>query len=123
MRTFIGRSQEGEGAVEAKLCTSTSGDDCELFTKGDVQRVFGRPSILELVNVNRNSETTTASTGHSADELGLFLSRNYFQDRVGSENQEWKRVTGTAAARSHHDALGAWPNAPSPASSSFSLIK
>jgi hypothetical protein len=49
LRAFIGRSQEGQGAVEAELCTSTSRDVCELFTRGGIQRVLGRPSILELV--------------------------------------------------------------------------
>jgi hypothetical protein len=49
LRAFIGRSQEGDGVVEAELCTSTSRDVCELFNKGGITRVLGRPSILELV--------------------------------------------------------------------------
>ncbi|KAF1953039.1 hypothetical protein CC80DRAFT_451452, partial [Byssothecium circinans] len=114
IRAFIGRSQEGEGAVEAELCTSTSRDVCELFTKGGVQRVLGRPSILELVYVDRSSDTTTANTDRSANEVGLFLSRNYFQDRIGSGNQEWKRVTGTAATQSRDDVTKGAAFAPNP---------
>jgi hypothetical protein len=39
LRAFIGRSQEGNGVVEAELCTSTSRDVCELFNKGGITRV------------------------------------------------------------------------------------
>ncbi|KAK0719156.1 hypothetical protein B0H67DRAFT_642538 [Lasiosphaeris hirsuta] len=49
LRAFIGRSQEGDGAVEAELCTSTSRDMYELFNRGDIARVLGKPNILELV--------------------------------------------------------------------------
>lgn len=49
LRAFIGRSQEGDGVVEAELCTSTSRDVCELFNRGGITRVLGRPNILELV--------------------------------------------------------------------------
>ena len=31
LRAFVGRGQEGDGIVEAELCTSTSRDVCELF--------------------------------------------------------------------------------------------
>ncbi|KAL2148017.1 hypothetical protein VTI28DRAFT_73 [Corynascus sepedonium] len=49
LRAFIGRSQEGDGVIEAELCTSTSPDVCELFTRGRITRVLGQPKILELV--------------------------------------------------------------------------
>lgn len=49
LRAFIGRSQEGEGTVEAELCTSTSRDVCELFNRGGITRVLGKPNILELI--------------------------------------------------------------------------
>ncbi|RYO80668.1 hypothetical protein DL762_007533 [Monosporascus cannonballus] len=54
LRAFIGRPQEGDGAVEAELCTSTSRDVCELFNRGGITRVLGRPKILELVYLPRN---------------------------------------------------------------------
>ncbi|KAF2681481.1 hypothetical protein K458DRAFT_282784, partial [Lentithecium fluviatile CBS 122367] len=95
-RAFIGRSQEGEGAIEAELCTSTSRDVCELFTKGGVQRVLGRPSILELVYVECDSEEKTQNSDHAKEEAGLYLSRNYFEDRVASENPHWKKVRGAS---------------------------
>ncbi|KAF4844936.1 Ankyrin-2 [Colletotrichum siamense] len=49
LRAFIGRSQEGNSAVEAELCTSTSRDVCEVFNNGGITRVLGRPKILELI--------------------------------------------------------------------------
>ncbi|KAL0930122.1 ankyrin repeat domain-containing protein 28 [Colletotrichum truncatum] len=49
LRVFIGRSYEGNGVVEAELCTSTSRYVCELFDHGGITRVLGRPKILELV--------------------------------------------------------------------------
>jgi hypothetical protein len=99
-RAFIGRSQEGEGAVEAELCTSTSRDVCELFTKGGVQRVLGRPSILELVYIDHDSESHSEKADLPNDDVGLYLSRNYFEDRTTSENPDWKRINGATTAQS-----------------------
>ncbi|KAK5994001.1 Ankyrin repeat domain-containing protein 50 [Cladobotryum mycophilum] len=56
LRAFIGRAQEGEGAIEAELCTSTSRDVCELFNRGGITRVLGRPDILELVYLPQHSD-------------------------------------------------------------------
>ncbi|KAL2137659.1 hypothetical protein VTI28DRAFT_8621 [Corynascus sepedonium] len=93
LRAFIGRSQEGDGVIEAELCTSTSRDVCELFTRGGITRVLGRPSILELVYDPRISE-----------KAGLFLFRHYLETQVSleshasSENRsvpvtsDWKEV-------------------------------
>ncbi|KAL1610698.1 hypothetical protein SLS60_002368 [Paraconiothyrium brasiliense] len=89
LRAFIGRSQEGEGTVEAELCTSTSRDVCELFTNGGVQRVLGRPSILELVYIEGDG---TAPESAIDGNIGLHLSKNYFQDHTASETTHWKRV-------------------------------
>lgn len=50
LRAFIGRAQEGAGNAEAELCTSTSRDVCELYNRGGIARVFGRPKILEVVH-------------------------------------------------------------------------
>jgi hypothetical protein len=81
LRAFIGRSQEGDGQVEAELCTSTSRDVCELFNRGGITRVLGRPSILELVHVPRCTDTDTA---------GLFLSRTYFEKC--QDNPDWEEI-------------------------------
>jgi len=56
LRAFIGRSQEGDGAVEAELCSSTSRDVCELFNKGGITRVLGKPDILELIYLPRDGK-------------------------------------------------------------------
>ncbi|KAJ4862145.1 ankyrin repeats (3 copies) domain-containing protein [Trichoderma breve] len=55
LRAFIGRAQEGQGTTEAELCTSTSVDVCELFNKGGITRVLGRPDIIELVYLEDSS--------------------------------------------------------------------
>jgi ankyrin repeat protein len=51
LRAFIGKAQEGESTVEAELCTSTSADVCEVFDKGGITRVLGRPDIMEIVYI------------------------------------------------------------------------
>jgi hypothetical protein len=96
LRAFIGRSQEGDGVIEAELCTSTSRDVCELFTRGGITRVLGRPSILELVYDPRDRD----------NKAGLFLFRHYLETRVSleshasSENRvspgtsDWKEAQG-----------------------------
>lgn len=53
LRAFIGRAQEGGGVAEAELCSSTSRDVCELYNNGGIARVFGRPKILEVVNLSK----------------------------------------------------------------------
>lgn len=50
LRAFIGRAQEGGGIAEAELCSSTSRDVCELYHRGAIVRVFGRPKILEVIH-------------------------------------------------------------------------
>ncbi|KAF2281482.1 uncharacterized protein EI97DRAFT_447446 [Westerdykella ornata] len=51
LRAFIGRSQEGMGAIEAELCSSTSHDVCKLYKSGGgIARVMGRPKLLEIVH-------------------------------------------------------------------------
>ncbi|KAH6975042.1 hypothetical protein BKA56DRAFT_490192, partial [Ilyonectria sp. MPI-CAGE-AT-0026] len=60
LRAFIGRAQEGDGTIEAELCTSTSRDVCELFHRGGITRVFGRPKILEIVHIYGTGRQETA---------------------------------------------------------------
>ncbi|CEJ93255.1 hypothetical protein VHEMI08860 [[Torrubiella] hemipterigena] len=82
LRAFIGRSQEGQGAVEAELCTSTSRDVCELFNRGGITRVLGRPSILELVYVPTDKQ--------QPNTFGLFSFRDWVESAAG--NIWWKKV-------------------------------
>jgi len=86
LRAFIGRSQEGDGVVEAELCTSTSRDVCELFNRGGITRVLGRPKILELVRVPRHGGLKMQDP--AANDAGLLLFRNYVQ----KEDSDWKRL-------------------------------
>ncbi|KAK6725213.1 hypothetical protein SNK04_004017 [Fusarium graminearum] len=83
LRAFIGRSQEGDGVVEAELCTSTSRDVCELFNKGGITRVLGRPQVLELIHIRHPDDK---------DELHLF--RQYLEKDKSPETTEWKKVEG-----------------------------
>ncbi|RYP19245.1 hypothetical protein DL765_003446 [Monosporascus sp. GIB2] len=92
LRAFIGRSQEGDATIEAALCTSTSRDVCEMFNKGGITRVLGRPSILELVH--------SPSCGRN-ENLNLF--RSYLES--ASVSCEWERTTRPAATQS-----GRWTN-------------
>lgn len=57
LRAFIGKAQEGESTVEAELCTSTSADVCELFDKGGITRVLGRPDIMEIIYIPEEVNT------------------------------------------------------------------
>ncbi|KAK2669046.1 hypothetical protein RAB80_014572 [Fusarium oxysporum f. sp. vasinfectum] len=90
LRAFIGRSQEGDGIVEAELCTSTSRDVCEMFNRGGITRVLGRPKILELVHVPHCG---------SADKAGLFLFRNYLEHHLNTECPPWKKAEGSVFGR------------------------
>jgi ankyrin repeat protein len=95
-RAFIGRSQEGQGAVEAELCTSTSRDVCELFTRGGIQRVLGRPSILELVYLPGPGVSEKSSEILSRDRPKLLLSRDYFMNHARTANSSWKELKSVA---------------------------
>ncbi|RYP56142.1 hypothetical protein DL771_012087 [Monosporascus sp. 5C6A] len=97
LRAFVGRAQEGDGVIEAELCTSTSRDVCELFNKGGVTRVLGRPKILEVIQVdggsgaldqnnddNENdsdcdSDSDVAGDLSSRINMGIFLLRDHLQ--------------------------------------------
>jgi ankyrin repeat domain-containing protein 50 len=74
LRAFIGRAQEGDGAIEAELCTSTSRDVCELFHRGGIVRVFGRPTILEIVRLSGVDPSTTENERYT---MGTYLFKYY----------------------------------------------
>jgi len=90
LRAFVGKSQEGEGVVEADLCTSTNADVCELFNRGGIARVLGSPSILEVVLVRKH--------GQNSDErvTELNLSQHYFSTHVPAVS-DWERVQGSSS--------------------------
>lgn len=72
LRAFIGRAQEGDGTTEAELCTSTSADVCELFNKGGITRVLGRPDIIELVHIPRKPDDKNLKPDDMNLRLNLF---------------------------------------------------
>ncbi|KAF6780785.1 hypothetical protein CMUS01_16808, partial [Colletotrichum musicola] len=92
LRAFVGRSQEGNGTVEAELCTSTSRDVCELFNRGGITRVLGRPKILELVYLPPSENKTDSTIGNSR----IHLLRDYL-DQLRPENPRasWRRANGS----------------------------
>jgi ankyrin repeat protein len=92
LRAFIGRSQEGDGVVEAELCTSTSRDVCELFNRGGITRVLGRPNILELIHVPKGKHSHDSGSDSPREELFLF--QDYLNHGTGdpdASTSEWKK--------------------------------
>ncbi|ERF74254.1 hypothetical protein EPUS_01941 [Endocarpon pusillum Z07020] len=77
LRAFVGRAQEGHGAAEAELCSSTSRDVCELWNRGGIARVFGRPKILEFVHDQNSSDFYQGLDGH-APTAGLHRPAKFF---------------------------------------------
>jgi ankyrin repeat protein len=87
LRAFIGRAQEGEGTVEAELCSSTSRDVCELFNNGGITRVLGTPKILEIVRIPDHAVTEPGTESGSSDK-GIRLFRYHLYNLP--EVAEWK---------------------------------
>src|SRR4051812_44284208 len=86
LKAFIGRSQEGDGIVEAELCTSTSRNVCELFNRGGITRVLGRLSILELIYLPRRENSQT-------DQPTLLSFQNYLQETGYHDGHDvWTRT-------------------------------
>ncbi|KAK3298463.1 uncharacterized protein B0H64DRAFT_354020, partial [Chaetomium fimeti] len=114
LRAFIGRSQEGDGVVEAELCTSTSRDVCELFNRGGITRVLGRPKIIELVY---DAGYNTPPPGYVDDKAGLFLFQHYLQKYANSNGEtlgsDWRRVKRRANSSDQgttHSSFATHPN-------------
>ncbi|KAF2635423.1 hypothetical protein P280DRAFT_553799 [Massarina eburnea CBS 473.64] len=119
LRSFIGRAQEGNAAIEAELCTSTSKDICEVFNRGGITRTLGRAKILEIIRVRHKESKDKAAAKPEDDEenkmnkskgrsttrsnckeinyerskenMGLFLVRDYLSN---CKNSEWIRHSG-----------------------------
>jgi hypothetical protein len=108
LRAFVGRSQEGEGAIEAELCTSTSRDVCELFNRGGIARVLGTPSVLELVY----DRSKAPGVSGNRDDEELRLSRKYFEGMKASD--DWERIKGSVFGRPSKHATLAEDFAPNP---------
>ncbi|OPB44973.1 hypothetical protein A0O28_0091110 [Trichoderma guizhouense] len=80
LRAFISRAQEGGGAAEAELCSSTSRDVCELYNNGGIARVFGRPKILEVVYDPKHN--------FADEKAGIYT----FQEFVERNPEKWTRI-------------------------------
>ena len=119
LRSFIGRAQEGDAAIEAELCTSTSADICEVFNRGGITRTLGKAKILEIIRVrpgaNKDEDTAKSEDDDknnsdkpksnisektsemeinydwSQENMGLFLVRDYF---ANCRTSEWHHHTG-----------------------------
>ncbi|KAF6836671.1 hypothetical protein CPLU01_03465 [Colletotrichum plurivorum] len=99
LRAFVGRSREGNGVVEAELCTSTSRDVCELFNRGGITRVLGRPKILEFVYLPPSENQIDSTIGNSR----IYLFRDYLNqfrypkiDWTKANGPGWKRLGPSA---------------------------
>ncbi|KAL7932478.1 hypothetical protein V8C35DRAFT_328441 [Trichoderma chlorosporum] len=97
LRAFIGRAQEGQGAVEAELCTSTSADVCELFNKGGITRVLGRPDIIELIyEANKGRDTQ--------NQPRLYLFTSYLSEK--SNATCWPRLESSERGNAFFNKIG-----------------
>ena len=123
LRSFIGRAQEGDAAVEAELCTSTSKDICEVFNSGGITRTLGKANILEIIRVpqprtdNEVAESSRdnlkkSNTNPTVDEtskvcedsafswntenMGLFLVRDYLCLNNRQDSGWSKSITSVA---------------------------
>lgn len=85
LRAFVGRAQEGEGSIEAELCTSTSRDVCELFNKGGIARVLGRPKILEIILIPLEPDRDDTT-------MKILLFRDYLERNQNNPAEEWHKV-------------------------------
>ncbi|KAK8219025.1 hypothetical protein IWZ01DRAFT_524523 [Phyllosticta capitalensis] len=101
LRAFIGRAQEGEGNAEVELCSSTSKNVGELYNNGGIARIFGRPSLLEIVHDPKAAHDDFYFPPYRA-EAGIHSPRDYFnrqrrkQDaheiNPQSEEPEWVEI-------------------------------
>ncbi|KAK2740060.1 ankyrin repeat domain-containing protein 28 [Colletotrichum kahawae] len=80
LRAFIGRSKEGNSAIEAELCTSTSRDVCEVFNNGGITRVLGKPKILELIRTPEDYHHRAPAGREINRKAGLYLFRDFVED-------------------------------------------
>jgi ankyrin repeat domain-containing protein 50 len=91
LRAFIGRAQEGLGNVESEVCSSTSRDICEMYNKGGIARVFGRPRMIELVyDPNATADEFVDEDDGNEATSGLYTFgeyEDYVQEKKG--RKEW----------------------------------
>ena len=98
LRAFIGRAQEGAGAIEAELCSSTSRDICELYVNGGIARVFGTPRLLELVHDPEAGEDEFIDRYDVDSTAGLYTPRSYLSrdfNNAQKRTRGWKEITST----------------------------
>ncbi|KAK8220899.1 hypothetical protein IWZ01DRAFT_477832 [Phyllosticta capitalensis] len=87
LRAFIGRAQEGEGDAEVQLCSSTSRNVGELYNKGGVARIFGRPELLEIVHSPNLSDEDFYDTKDGT--AGIHLPKEYFTHLGEGSDSDW----------------------------------
>lgn len=94
LRAFIGRAQEGGGIAEAELCSSTSRDVCELYHRGAIVRVFGRPKILEVIHDPAADDFYYRCDRQGRlkrPRYGIYLSQEYLEGK-SIETSMWEEV-------------------------------
>ncbi|KAI1394335.1 uncharacterized protein F4822DRAFT_424813 [Hypoxylon trugodes] len=88
LRAFVSRAQEGAGAIEAELCSSTSRDVCELYNNGGIARVFGRPKLLEIVRDPQAPFDEFYPSNGAKATAGIYSFEEYLKTNRGKS--EWK---------------------------------
>lgn len=115
-KSFIGRSQEPHGLVEAELCSSTSDDVCELWSNGGICRVFGRPKMLAFIFTQLAGQDTKKFyySEDTADETNMFPDCGIKTPKdqlcnMGNE-KNWEEIACTASGRGTGDRFAPYPN-------------
>lgn len=101
LRAFVGRAQEGAGAAEAELCSSTSRDVCELYSNGGIARVFGRPKLLEIVHDTRAGRNEFYPRYGREATAGIYSFPEYIKTDRGKE--EWTLEQKSTSTRKSVD--------------------
>lgn len=108
LRAFIGRAQEGSGAIEAELCSSTSRDICELYVNGGIARVLGTPRLLELVHDPKANKEEFIDKFDMDCTAGLYTPRSYLGGKLRNSQgsgRGWKEIKHTPRARDDLEAM------------------
>lgn len=90
LRALIGRSQEGARNAEVELCSSTSREVCELYNNGGIARVFGRPSLLEIVFDTESTLDDFFNPRRNKEAAGIYSFKGYIHKF--KREQEWYEV-------------------------------
>jgi hypothetical protein len=103
LRAFIGRAQEGPGNVEVELLSSTSETVSELWNEGGIARVFGRPQMLEVVQLGADDSDYEGRDNNGVHKYtaGIHFFTDACNRRQANRPEIWKRTSPPEADVEH----------------------